>query len=353
MNNNFVKKCIFCGLKPVDKNKEHVLPQWLLEFTGDPKRKVRHGFNWQTGAPRSFSANSFVFPACSECNSFYGEHLEPEASKIIKKLCIYEAIQCSDYKILLDWLDKVRIGLWLGYRYLNGNHLGIDPSFHINQRIGIKDRILLCYPYKGEEKGVSYLGPDSPLFSLMPSCLVIRINSIIFINISSDFIVSPRLGYPYPDTAQIQKVGKNYLISKLKKRENVVLPIFPFKFHKPFVYLAQAKATKDTFFLNQEIYKKPPVPGNLHFNGLDIGSDLFDVIDKKRFCSDDEFVNFNEISKTEGKMIWELFYQYFDLQKYLLDNAFFKQELHQDFMKIHNILKHKYKSNFTEEFSKS
>jgi hypothetical protein len=36
---------------------------------------------------------------------------------------------------LLDWLDKVRVGLWLGYNMLHKEEFA--PKFRIDQRIGI------------------------------------------------------------------------------------------------------------------------------------------------------------------------------------------------------------------------
>ncbi|HDR2534145.1 TPA: hypothetical protein QCI12_004383 [Enterobacter roggenkampii] len=45
-----VKKCIFCGDKPENKNKEHVIPKWLIEMTGDKKRSGYFGFDKFTEA---------------------------------------------------------------------------------------------------------------------------------------------------------------------------------------------------------------------------------------------------------------------------------------------------------------
>ena len=37
------KRCIFCGKVPETKTKEHVIPQWLINMTGDPKRNLHLG----------------------------------------------------------------------------------------------------------------------------------------------------------------------------------------------------------------------------------------------------------------------------------------------------------------------
>jgi hypothetical protein len=32
------KVCVFCGEKPTNKTKEHIIPEWLIELTGDINR---------------------------------------------------------------------------------------------------------------------------------------------------------------------------------------------------------------------------------------------------------------------------------------------------------------------------
>ena len=105
--------CLFCGQPPKNQNLEHPLPMWLLEYTGDPSRVVQHSMDWKTGKPISFSFSSLRFPACEACNSAYGE-LEGEVKPVVLKTVAREALAPSEIVTLLDWLDKVRIGLWLG-----------------------------------------------------------------------------------------------------------------------------------------------------------------------------------------------------------------------------------------------
>src|SRR5437870_57981 len=130
--------CIFCGERPQAKNNEHPLPRWLLAMTGDPNRVVRHGYHWGTGKPFQFSMDSFQFPACSDCNASYSG-LENVAKLIVETICRKEAVSPDDYVVLLDWLDKVRIGCWLGHAYLQKSDL--PPNFTIGSRLGMKDRM--------------------------------------------------------------------------------------------------------------------------------------------------------------------------------------------------------------------
>jgi hypothetical protein len=63
--------CVFCGQFAESKSKEHVLPQWLIKMTGEPKRIATLGVDFakQPFAPRQFSFDTLTFPACSECNN--------------------------------------------------------------------------------------------------------------------------------------------------------------------------------------------------------------------------------------------------------------------------------------------
>jgi len=75
------KFCVFCGQKPENKNKEHVLPKWLIKLTGKPNRQINIGLNFSDFKKdteikeRKYSINSFTLPACEKCNTEY-ENLE-------------------------------------------------------------------------------------------------------------------------------------------------------------------------------------------------------------------------------------------------------------------------------------
>lgn len=184
--------CVFCGLRPESKTKEHIIPKWLLEFTGDPKRKFSFGLD------KAWSADSFVMPACYECNNSYAT-LEGSAKPIVLKLLKGEPIAASHYSVLLDWLDKIRIGLWLAFNVLD--NFGINPSFYIATRAK-KDRMLLVYHFPTMKKilgnGLNFEGVYSPIFKFIPSCFGMRINDTILINASNDFFISARAGFPFP-----------------------------------------------------------------------------------------------------------------------------------------------------------
>lgn len=194
--------CIFCGKPPQNKNLEHPLPRWILEMTGDPNRVVKHGTRWSSGAPIEFSWDSLVFPACLDCNETYSS-LEQQVKAVVEAICKRAPIEAESYVLLLDWLDKVRIGLWLGYRYLQQNPLGIPPKFTIDSRIGSKDRMVAVYPIGDHQVGLNTWGTETLLFQIKPSVFALRVNDTLFLNASWDFMCSERCGYPFPVRCEV------------------------------------------------------------------------------------------------------------------------------------------------------
>ena len=133
------KKCIFCGEKPKNKNKEHVVPRWLIALTGNPTREWHLGIqSSEPGKPeRRFSADRYTFPACEKCNNKYSG-LEAKAKESIQKLLDDNDLLGSEWDNLLDWFDKVRIGLWIGNMILNKDWPIPDPNFYIDHRLAKK-----------------------------------------------------------------------------------------------------------------------------------------------------------------------------------------------------------------------
>ena len=191
------KSCVFCGQYPQDKNKEHVVPRWLIEATGDPKRNASFGtYNWKTQAPKVFAFDQLTFPACSVCNSKFSE-LEGLAKNVVQTLLAQGSLSDGDFNVLLDWLDKVRIGIWLGLIQLEGNPWGIEPKFHISQRIAMHDRSVGIGVIEERESGINLVGPESPCFGVSPTTMCLLINKIILFNSSAIGLCSRRLGFPF------------------------------------------------------------------------------------------------------------------------------------------------------------
>ena len=198
------KFCIFCGERPRDKNKEHVLPLWLIALTGDPKRIVNFGIDLENRRVRQFAFDKLTFPACSQCNSNFAI-LEAGAERIVRRLLDHQAVDTYDVMLLLDWLDKVRVGLWLGFFYLHKNLAGIEPRFHITHRLGAFDRMVGIIRLEETLRGLRFVGPVSLFFQLSPTCFALGINDLYFLNVSGVSLCSQRLGFPYQRPLNIRK----------------------------------------------------------------------------------------------------------------------------------------------------
>lgn len=168
-------------------------------MTGDPSREAYLGLDFlnQQGQ-RRYAFSAFTFPACQECNSAFAA-LEGQAKGVVTRMLAHNPLGASDLEILLDWLDKVRVGLWLAGIYLNKNYQGVEPSFYIQSRVGAFDRLLLVYRIQGDGwQGVNWVGADSPIFHLMPSCFSLTINDLCLLSVSCDFLLARQVGFPFP-----------------------------------------------------------------------------------------------------------------------------------------------------------
>lgn len=199
MSNDKRRFCVFCGRQPEAKNNEHVIPRWLINITGDPKRTMHIGplFS-QRELYKQFSFDQFRFPACSSCNSAYAD-LEDQAKCIMSKLLMLDKVSASDFDIFLDWFDKIRVGLWLGYhQLLDKNLLQITPNYYISGRIGNTDRLLMIYRTDRTKTRLSFSAINAPAFAYSPTCFSLIVNNLTFTSISADFLLSRRVGLPYP-----------------------------------------------------------------------------------------------------------------------------------------------------------
>jgi hypothetical protein len=189
--------CVFCGEKPVSKTNEHIIPLWLIRLTGDPNRKIKLGPLVGQKKPLEFSFDMLQFPACKECNERFGK-LEESVQPIVENLIAFEKVTSQEFDIFLDWLDKVRIGLWLGYHHLlDKNFWRIKPNFHISDRMGTTDRVVIIYRSQDYINRINFTGVGTPAFAYSPTCFTLTINSLCFTNISTDFILAKHSGLPY------------------------------------------------------------------------------------------------------------------------------------------------------------
>ena len=156
------KFCIFCGNEPQNKNKEHVIPQWLIKLTGAKNREAYFGVEMSGSEPsiRKYPFSAFSFPSCDNCNAEFSP-LENNARKVITKMLNKEAIAAEGISFLLDWMDKVRVGLWLGYNYLDKNMWNVRPHFFIKTRLKKRDRFVIIYDTDSSDSRMNLQNPKS------------------------------------------------------------------------------------------------------------------------------------------------------------------------------------------------
>ena len=221
------KFCIFCGKKPEGKTKEHVLPKWLIEMTGGKKRTANFGIN-KAFSPekihRQFSFKQFVFPACDNCNNFYSA-LEEKIKPILIDILQEKEISSFQLSLFMDWLDKIRVGLWLGMMQLDENYLETAPKFHISSRIGQADRLLIIEKTDGKTEKLNFGGVDCPSFSLTPSAFTLIVNNYYFTNVSMPFLFSARLGFPFPQNVYVSPDRDALECNFSHGRERIMLPL--------------------------------------------------------------------------------------------------------------------------------
>jgi hypothetical protein len=186
------RRCLFCGepFTGQGRNFEHVIPRWLVREADLSKRTAPVNF-----PTKKFSAamSRMGGRACESCNDT-SSHLEGQARIAYAKLKDGDALTPSDGRSLLDWLDKVRVGLWLWSVDVGKDDYGIIPKFRINERMAHKDRIFLAakYPPGPRMKGLDIWGATEH-FMWSPSAIGFLIDNIVLISVSSDVLVSRHL----------------------------------------------------------------------------------------------------------------------------------------------------------------
>lgn len=195
---------------------EHVLPMWLLEATGDPNRRILFWPDPLTAKRTVRPASTFKFPACDPCNQSYGTGLEAQAQKIVSAVSRGESITVANAYRLLDWLDKVRVGLWLAYQTLHDEG-DFKPRFHIDTRLGRKDRLAVISVdpnFKGKRLVVA--GTENNIFRRSQFGIFLRINNVKIVSMSGDFLMARETGLPYAEDPAIVANTPGFLESLIK-----------------------------------------------------------------------------------------------------------------------------------------
>lgn len=205
--------CVFCGQKPQNKNKEHVIPQWLSKYL-ERYNSVCH-LDGVTDLQIPFKA--LTFPACEKCNSA-DSVLEANAKKVVEKMMKSESVTGAEINILLDWFDKLRMGIWIGQLMLSKKLDEIAPYYYINERIGAKDRMLIIEHVDGVGNGLGLVGTNYKMFSHAPNVFQVWFNDILITNASVTGLVGNKLGFP--QLGKIDGLGTSTYSFEVSKGRN-------------------------------------------------------------------------------------------------------------------------------------
>lgn len=214
------KFCVFCGKKPENKNAEHIIPQWLINLTGNKARTC----NLEGAAPNNMPFIAFKFPACEKCNTEFSA-LEGAVKPVVMNILAGNPVTAKDINLLLDWMDKVRVGLWLAMLYLNKEVDEMNPHMHIKSRMGLKDRVLVIERVPECDDGIIFTGPGTVSFKYWPSCFQLRINNYVFTSVSEYGLVARRLGFPYCDRMKFLDIENVQFNTIIKGTGRVVSPV--------------------------------------------------------------------------------------------------------------------------------
>lgn len=224
------KFCVFCGKPPVDKNREHIIPQWLIKYTGrgkSPAVKVLKDGKWEP----KISYMNFTMPACEACNEEFSA-LEAAVKPILLNVLADQPVSAREISLLLDWFDKVRLGLRLSEVYLQKGMNMEKPHAFISQRTGYADRMLIIEKIK-QQPDVRLAFPDTctQFFQSTAESFQFIIDNYVFTNASAHLMLSPKLGFPYATHIETidapHTLVENWQKGKCRARGPVFGDIYP------------------------------------------------------------------------------------------------------------------------------
>lgn len=314
-------KCIFCGEEPKGKNKEHIIPKWLIKITGKESRNGYFGTKKNDGGPilpyinqndfntnninninihhRVFSFSSLTFPACQKCNSEFSV-LENKVKLTIEELLEKNQIDTKNIPSLLDWMDKIRVGIWLGNIQLDKNFFHVDPNFAIKKRMGALDRVLFIKRIKDIPDGINFIGTESFLFAKEPSVFCLRINEYLFYSISSILLISKEVGFPYYERAIQDNNSDGIQIELLKGLETLSTPFESIKTENVDLKIYQPIVPREMIEVHSEHYKNEYFKKNLIDKKMGKGEIFFDDGCGIRKAIDKKYFEFPECNHSSG-----------------------------------------------------
>ena len=219
------KFCVFCGKPPVDKNREHIIPQWLIKYAERGKMPIVNVMQDGEWKPK-ISYMNFTMPACEACNEEFSD-LEGKVKPILLNVLADKPVSGREISLLLDWFDKVRLGLRLSMVYLQNGLNQEAPHTFIKQRTGLTDRMLIIEKIKPQpDIRLAFPDTNTDYFKSAAQSFQFIIDNYVFTNASAYMMVSPKLGFPYASHIETIDAPNVSLENWVRGKERARGPVF-------------------------------------------------------------------------------------------------------------------------------
>ena len=314
---------------------EHVISQWLSKLA-----QRYHDVCYQGVVDAKIPFCNLKFPACTECNSEFSK-LESAAKHALVSVMESKPITGNQARILLDWFDKIRVGIWLSELILSKQLDEITPNFYIADRMGMKDRMLVIEQIGDKSTGLAYSGTGTRFFHDTPSAFQLIVNNWVFTNASEYGLVSGKLGFPYPQKMPLFGKKQPIEIDILKGRGKTASPVIPTQSPTPFKTLIYQPMFRD--FVNEQVEKNPYHCDYVRNHSYDFANGVGGIFMQKNnnkmiYLGADESANLAPKPQPVQNLP-NIVKQVYVLQNYMLDNLFTTKVTEPDVAAYYNALK--------------
>jgi len=203
---------------------------------------------------------------------------------------------------------------------------GRSPSHH--SRVGTKDRLVAIHPIESDNQGLNAFGVESFVFHRTPCCFALRVNNLLLLNASADFLLAARCGFPFPRALQLLVDGPNagqLWARDLDCTRRIKRPVLRMRLHKASVLLFQPimQRTEDPsagngfvghFAAFDSFLAEHTLPPYLSGQGVLIREypDRIECIKNMK-----QEIEFDSITGHESQPMYSLIAQVYELQNYI------------------------------------
>jgi hypothetical protein len=159
------RDCLFCGKHGGKTTKEHIIARVISKASGADHIPT---VNLALASPAPLLFSNITLPSCQKCNNDFGQ-CEPLALNSLNEART-GGLTKGSAAILLDWLDKIRVSLYLYNRTQNWAGDSKFSTITVNSRISTSDQYMSIFRLqKTESTGIGFRGIHEWSFRRLPS----------------------------------------------------------------------------------------------------------------------------------------------------------------------------------------